>query len=73
MKQCFYTVNSNLLRTLAEDLGHGMSNLHNTINAIIEKCAFISCVSKYNVHGDALKPIISENLLLNVRELIIVP
>ena len=55
------------MRTLAEDLGHGTSNLHDTIIAIIEKCAFISGVTKYNVYGNVWKPLISENLLLNER------
>ena len=39
------------MRTM-EDLRDETSNVHNTINAIIEKCAFISGVSKYNVYGD---------------------
>ena len=56
---------SNVLKTLTEGLGPGVSHLHNTINAIMKKSAFISGVSKYHVYWDVWKLLIRENLLLN--------
>ena len=48
-----------------ERLEPGVSHLHNTINAIMKKSAFISGVSKYHIYWHVWKPLIREKLLLN--------
>ena len=56
------------MRTLAEDLGNGTSNLYNTIIVIIEKCAFISGVhEQVQCLWKCMEAVGQRYLLLNER------